>query len=152
MKYRRPNQFTVSILLVLLSACSQPLTLEQQIISTIRIMEEKIEAGDRRPFMKHIAADFTAQNGTMNREQVRALMIMQLNRYKRLQAQLFPIRVSSTGDDSAKAVFRALVTGGPGWIPESGQIYEFETHWTLTDGEWLLQNTNWNPDPFDQAL
>ena len=98
MKYQRPNLFAVSILLVLLSACSQPLTLEQQIISTIRKMEEKIEAGERRPFMKHIAEDFTAQNGSMNRDQARALMIIQLNRYKRLQAQLFPIRVSSTGD------------------------------------------------------
>ncbi len=152
MKYRRPNPFAVLILLVLLSACSQPLTLEQQIISTIRTMEEKVEAGERRPFMKHIAEDFTAQNGSMNRDQARALMIMQLNRYKRLQAQLFPIRVSSTGDDSARAVFRALVTGGPGWIPESGQLYEFETHWRLTDGEWLLRNANWNPVPLDEAL
>jgi hypothetical protein len=145
-------RFTVLLLLAGLSACSQPLTVEQRIIASIRTMEEKIEAGERRPFMEHIAEDFTGQGGLVTREQVRAMVIFQLNRHKRLQAQLFPIKVTESGDSTAVARFRALVTGGPNWIPESGQVFEFETHWRLVDDEWYLYAANWTPDDLDGAL
>ena len=36
-------------------------------------MEALIESGERRAFMAHLAEDFTAQEGRMNRDQVRAL-------------------------------------------------------------------------------
>ena len=100
-------------LAALLVACSQPLTVEQQVITVIRQMEEKIEAGERRAFMAHIADDFSGQGGRMNRDQARALVVFQLRRFERLQAQLFPITVTETGRDTATAEFRALVTGGP---------------------------------------
>jgi hypothetical protein len=140
------------LLMAVLFACSQPMTVEQQVIATIRKMEEKIEAGERRRFLEHIAADFTGQNGAMSREQVRALVVLQLNRHKRLQAQLFPIHVRETGENSATARFRALVTGGPSWIPESGQVYDFETSWRQEEGDWLLQAANWSPVALDDAL
>jgi hypothetical protein len=97
--------------------------------------------------MAHLSEDFSGQNGSLNRDQVRALLIMQLNRYQRLQGQLFPIQVVETGADAASASFRALVTGGPGWIPESGQVFQFETHWRRVDGEWLLHAADWTPEP-----
>jgi hypothetical protein len=135
------------VLLVSLAACGEQLTVEQQIIATIREMETRIEAGERRPFMAHVGEDFSGQNGSMNREQLRALMIMQLNRYQRLQGQLFPIQVIDLGEGEASAHFRALVTGGPNWIPENGQLFDFETYWRLVDGDWLLQAANWEPVP-----
>jgi len=137
--------FLLCLLLAFLSACSQPLTVEQRIIATIREMEAKVEAGERRPFMEHIAEDFTGQGGAMTREQARVLFIYQLNRHQRLQAQLFPIHVTESGEGAATAVFKALVTGGPNWIPDSGQVFEFETHWRLIDDEWFLYKANWTP-------
>jgi hypothetical protein len=137
----------VLVLLTSLVACGEQLSVEQQIIATIREMEARIEAGERRPFMAHISEDFSGQNGSLNREQVRALMIMQLNRYQRLQGQLFPIQVIELAEDEASARFRALVTGGPNWIPENGQLFEFETHWRRVDGDWLLHAANWEPVP-----
>ncbi len=116
---------------LVLTACDKPLTVEQQVIHTIREMEAKIEGGERRAFMEHIGEGFTAQDGRMNRDQVRALVVFQLNRYERLQGQLFPISVLETGPETAEASFRALVTGGPNWIPDSGQVYDFETAWRL---------------------
>ena len=139
-------------LLGLLSACGQQLTVEQQIIATIREMQARIEAGERRPFMAYIADDFSGQSGSMNREQLRALMIMQLNRYQRLQGQLFPIRVEDTGDGTASAHFRALVTGGPNWIPESGQVFEFDTRWRKDGSDWLLTAADWDPVPLEEVL
>jgi len=152
MNRRRLPLLSALLLLGLLSACGQQLTVEQQIIATIREMQARIEAGERRPFMAYIADDFSGQGGSMNREQVRALMIMQLNRYQRLQGKLFPIRVQETGDDTASANFRALVTGGPNWIPESGQVFEFDTRWRKVDGDWLLIAADWDPVPLEEVL
>jgi hypothetical protein len=149
----RVRFFSLAFLLLAgLSACGESLTVEQQIIATIREMEAKIEAGERRPFMKHIAEDFKGQDGAMTREQVRAMVIFQLNRHKRLQAQLFPIHVRESGENSAVANFRALVTGGPNWIPDSGQVYDFETHWRLVEDEWLLVAASWTPVALEEAL
>jgi len=148
-----PRLFFLALLLLAgLFACSDTLTVEQQIIATIREMEAKIEAGERRRFLKHIADDFTGQDGAMTREQVRALVVFQLNRHKRLNAQLFPIHVRESGENSAVANFRALVTGGPNWIPDSGRVYEFETHWRLVDEQWLLAAASWTPVELEEAL
>jgi len=152
MRVRRFLLVLTLVLLGILSACGKPLTVEQQIIATIREMEARIEAGERRPFMQHIAEDFSGQGGSLDRDQLRALMIMQLNRYQRLQGQLFPIRVEDTGDGTASAHFRALVTGGPNWIPESGQVFEFDTRWRKDDGEWLLTAADWDPVPLEEVL
>lgn len=142
----------LSGLAVLLVACSQPLTVEQQVIATIREMEAKIEAGERREFMTHIAEDFSGRDGRMNRDQVRALVVFQLRRFERLQAQLFPITVTEIAPDRATAEFRALVTGGPGWIPERGQVYDFSTTWQQSGGDWLLTAADWQPVPLDEVL
>jgi hypothetical protein len=102
---RFPDARGAALLAVLLSllagACGEGPTVEQQVIATIREMEAHIEAGERRPFMDYIAEDFSGQDGSLDREQLRALMIMQLNRYQRLQGQLFPIQVQETGEDTA---------------------------------------------------
>jgi len=149
---RPPFPFLFFLLLTGLSACSQPLTVEQRIIAVIREMEAKVEGGERRPFMEHIAEDFTGQDGAMTREQTRTLFIYQLNRHKRLQAQLFPIHVKHTSENTATADFNALVTGGPNWLPESGQVFDFETHWRLVNDEWLIYSANWTPVPLEEAL
>ena len=142
----------LAAVIVLSAACGKPLTVEQQIIATIREMEAKIEAGERRPFMEHVAEYFQGQGGSMTREQVRALVLFQLNRYQRLRAQLFPIHVTETGEDTAAASFRALVTGGPNWIPESGQVFDFDTRWRLVDSDWLLYSASWDPTPLEEAF
>jgi hypothetical protein len=142
-------RFLLIFLLAGLSACSKPLTVEQRIIAGIRDMEEKIEAGERRPFMRHIAEDFTGQDGAMTRDQVRAMLIFQLNRHKRMQIQLFPIHVAQSSENTAIATFRALVTGGPKWFPDSGQVFDFETHWRLDSDEWYLYAANWTPAVLD---
>lgn len=139
-------------LVMTLAACGAEPSVEQQIIGAIREMEAHIEAGERRPFMAWLSSDFSAQNGSLNREQVRALLITQFNRYQRLQAQLLPIHVEETGAGTASAHFKALVTGGPGWLPDSGQVFEFETQWVLEDDEWLLRTANWTPVTLEEVL
>ncbi len=138
--------------LVSLAACSKPLTVEQQIIATIRNMEAHVEAGERRPFMEYIAEDFSGQDGTMNRDQARALMVYQMNRNRRLHAQLFPIQVKEQSETTASAHFRALVTGGANWLPERGRVFDFETHWRRQDDDWLMVSAKWTPTPLEEVF
>ena len=65
---------------------------------------------------------------------------------------LTDVSVSQTDEHTATAVFRALVTGGPRWIPDSGQIFEFQTQWGWSEGEWLLSAASWEPVSLEEAL
>lgn len=135
--------------LLLGAGCSEPLSVEQQIIVTIRDMEARIEAGERRNFMEHIATEFEGQHQSLSRDQLNALILYQFNRHKNLQAQLFPIHVTALTPDRAEAWFNALLTGGSGMLPEAGQMYEIKTRWHLRDGEWMLVGADWEPTDLD---
>lgn len=140
------------LLLLLSAGCSQPLTTSQQIIAVIRDMEARIEDGERRAFLTHIAEDFSGQGGRMSRDDVHAMIVLQMKRYQQLDARLLPIQVKQTGETTAEANFRVLVTGGAGWLPESGQLYEVDTRWDRQGGEWLLIGADWDPVPLEEVL
>lgn len=125
--------------------CGQAPTTEQLIITQIREMEAQIENRERLNFMSHVAEDFRGQGGRVDHDQLRALVVFQLSRYQNLDARLFPITVQEIGDREATAEFRALLTGGAGWLPEKGQLYRIRTHWRLDDGDWMLVAAWWDP-------
>ncbi len=131
------------LLAYILAACSPALSVEQQVITVIRDMEARIEAGERRPFMEHVSVEFRGQNGAMTRDQLNALVLYQLHQHQRVHAQLFPIQVTTSIPGEAEARFSALLTGGPGWLPDHGQVYDFITRWRLEDGEWVLISAQW---------
>ena len=128
-----------------MAACSQPLTVEQQIVTVIRDMEARIEEGERRPFMAHVSENFSGQDSLGNRDQLNAMILYQLNRHKRVQAKLFGIRVTPTAEGEAEAYFRVLLTGGEGWLPESGQMYSMVTTWREEEDDWKLVSARWKP-------
>lgn len=140
-------RITRSLVLValMLTACSENLSIEQQIIATLEIMEEAAEQGQHFDFMDHVADSFNGQQSSMDRRAFHRFMIFQINRNRRLQAQFFPIHVQDSGNDRAIAHFRLLVTGGGGLLPERGQFFEVETHWQLESGDWMLIKADWEP-------
>jgi hypothetical protein len=131
--------------MVLLPACSSDLSMEQQVIATIRNMEAHIEAGERGDFMDFVAEDFYGQDGEFNHDQLNAMLLYQLRRHKRVHAQLMPVTVQPAGVDEAEARFQLLLTGGEGWLPETGQLYEVVSIWQERDGEWHLRSAQWQP-------
>lgn len=140
------------VLTVLLAACAEPPTVEQQIIAVMRDMEQRLESAERRPFMNHVAGDFTAQDGAMNRDQFNAMVLYYIHRYKRLQAQLLPIRVNAIGDAAAEARFRVMLTGGERWVPDAGQLYEVKTTWRREEEDWLLVSARWDAVTLDRLM
>ena len=135
----------------LLAACGEKLTVEQQIIATLRNMEYAAEEGQHLDFMGYVADTFQGRQGSMDRREFHRFMIFQINQHRRLQAQFFPIHVTENNKESASANFKLLVTGGAGLVPDSGQLYVVETQWLRDGGDWLLNDADWEavrlPEP-----
>ena len=130
---------------LLITSCGKKPSVEQQVIATLRSMEYAAEEGQHLDFMTYIADSFSGQQGSMDRREFHRFMIFQINQHRRLQAQFFPIFVNETGTDMASAQFKLLVTGGAGLLPESGQLFEVETAWIYSGGDWLLSSAQWQP-------
>lgn len=134
---------SLALAVLILAACGEKLSVEQQIIATLRSMEYAAEEGQHLEFMNYIADSFSAQQGSLDRREFHRFMIFQINQHRRLQAQFFPIFVTETGKDTASARFKILVTGGAGLLPESGQLFEVNTRWIREDNDWLLSGADW---------
>lgn len=128
---------------LLVAACGEKLTVEQQVIATLRNMEYAAEEGQHLEFMTYIADSFSGQQGSMDRREFHRFMVFQINQHRRLQAQFFPIFVREAGENLASAHFKLLVTGGAGLLPESGQLFEVETRWLRDGSDWLLTGAEW---------
>lgn len=136
---------SMALVALLLTGCSDNLSVEKQIIATLESMEEAAEQGEHFDFMEHVADSFAGQQGSMDRRAFHRFMIFQINQNRRLFAQFFPIHVQDSGNDRASAHFRLLVTGGGGLLPERGQFFAVKTQWQLEGGDWLLIKADWEP-------
>ncbi len=130
---------------LLLVSCGDKLTVEQQVIATLRNMEVAAESGEHFEFMTYVADTFAGQSGSMDRRAFHRFMIFQMNQHRRLQAQFFPIHVRETGEGQATANFNLLVTGGGGMLPESGRVFAVVTDWYRDGGDWQLTRADWEP-------
>jgi len=128
---------------VLLAACGEKLSVEQQIIATLRNMEYAAEDGQHLSFMAYVADSFSGQQGSMDRREFHRFMIFQINQNRRLQGQFFPIYVKEVDENTASAQFKLLVTGGAGLLPDKGQLFEVETQWQRDGSDWLLNEAAW---------
>ena len=133
----------VLLFVAVLAGCGSETSTEQAINEAMDAMEAHGEAGERGDFMDYLAADFRAQGGDFDREAFRQFLLMQWNRHQRIHVQRFPADIEQTGPESARAQFRALLTGGRGLLPDTGQVYDFDTWWALEDGEWLMVSVRW---------
>lgn len=141
---------TLLLAALLLASCSEEQTLEQQIISVIREMEENGEAGRRGAFMDRVHESFSGQAGRLARDEFQRFMVLQWNQNQKLHAQLFPITVTEDWDQQASARFKVLVTGGRGFIPDRGQVFEVFTIWQFEDNDWYLLRADWEPVEFEE--
>ncbi|MDQ3160842.1 MAG: hypothetical protein M3Q51_07455, partial [Pseudomonadota bacterium] len=93
-----------------------------------------------------LAEDFVG-NGGMDRRGARQLAVTVFLRQRDVDARLGPVIVALRSEAEVVATFSVLATGGNGgWLPESGQVFEFETGWRLEEGEWRLLNARWTPE------
>ena len=135
--------FSAALAALLLTACGEKLSVEQQIIATLQAMEEAAEQGEHFEFMGYVADSFSGQYGSMDRREFHRFMVFQINQNRRLHAQFFPIYVKETDKNRASAHFKLLVTGGAGLLPESGRLFEVDTQWLRDGSDWMLEKADW---------
>jgi len=137
-----------TLALLALSGCGERGSVSDQVKAAISDMETLGEAGDRGGFMDYVTEDFQGQGGTLTRDDFNRLLLLQWNQNRRIGAQLFPVEVTELGPTLATARFRMLLTGGAGWLPERGQLFDVETSWQKEGGDWKLWRATWQSASF----
>lgn len=130
------------LLLGLQVACTRPDD-ETRIRGHIDAMSAALRAAESRAFMAALADDFSAETWDLDRRGVQLLLMREFRSHERIRARLFDIEVELFEDDRASASFQAVLTGGPGWLPEQGGWYRVNTGWRRAGADWEMISASW---------
>jgi len=119
---------------------------EVAIRETIKTMRGAIENHDANLLMQAIADDYS---GTyrQDRKRLNDFVARHLERNRVIHLYLADIELEIEGE-IAKVRFYSGIAGGPGQVPERGQLYVVETDWVKRENTWLLQRARWRPKLF----
>lgn len=116
---------------------------EQRLRAQVARLEQAVQAHDLGALREVLAQDFVGHDGLDREGAVRLVQVSRL-RYRDIGVSLGPVAVRMHGD-RATATFTAVLTGGPGVLPEAGRAYEVTTGWRADNGEWILVSAEWVP-------
>lgn len=126
-----------------LAGCSRPPP-EQRLRQTLASLQTALEERDLEGLQSALAEDFVGPEG-MDRNGARGLAILSFRRYRDVGVTLGPAEIALQGD-RATVRFSAALTGGGGQVlPEAAQVYEVETGWRESEGEWRMTSAQWKP-------
>ncbi|MDX1626244.1 MAG: hypothetical protein R3323_07000 [Wenzhouxiangellaceae bacterium] len=134
-----------AMLVALAAGCGAPLDDDQRLRDTIAEMEEALESGSVSDFMDSVADDFLADRAGLDRRALGLLVRRERLARTNLSIQRLSTEVEIVGGGRARAVIRALATGGSGWLPDEGRIWRIETGWRLAGDDWRLVSAGWEP-------
>lgn len=125
-----------------LGACSRPSD-EEQIRAAIGEMQQAIETGKPADFMRHIADDFTGDDGNIDNQSLHNFLRAQALMHATIGINLISTDVELQGN-RATVTLTVTMTGGSGrWLPERGSVQRIESGWRHQDGDWLCINAQW---------
>ena len=140
---------------LLLPACTdKPYNYSESLRLQINAMEIAFNQGESDTLLDLVAEDFHSDYFP-ERRQLKLFMLRQRQKHSRLTMRSGPaiikiqIPAQHTAVITATASFQSLLTGGGGWLPDSGQFYQFMTHWRWRENadegqEWELIHAQWN--------
>ena len=147
-QFRTPQRFAIGITLLLaiaLGACNGE-SPEQAVRAQVDALQVAIDKRDAGDIQALLAEDFVGNQG-LDRRGAKQLAAAVFLRHRDVAAKVGPVSVELRGEGDAIARFSVLATGGSGGLlPDSGQVYQFETGWRLVDGEGKLRKATWTPD------
>jgi ketosteroid isomerase-like protein len=127
---------------VLLSACSRTPE-EQRIRSAITAMQQAVEGHQPRDFMNYVSADFTGEDGTVDREGLANVLRAEVLRNDVVGVTLGAIDIQMQGNRATVYVTATLTGGSGGLLPEHGAIYAITSGWKRDSGDWRCYNASW---------
>jgi hypothetical protein len=126
-----------------LAGCSRPPP-EQRLRQSLASLQTALEERDLEGLQSALAEDFVGPEG-MDRNGARGLAMLSFRRYRDVGVTLGPAEIALQGD-RATVRFSAALTGGGGQVlPEAAQVYEVETGWRESEGEWRMTSAQWKP-------
>ena len=149
MKYPRPALLTLlSLLALLLTACSKPadpVVEIEQVIEDIRsALDERSNAGVR----EHLADSFLGGHEgqhNLDREAVRKLLAGYFLRYRNIQVLITSLEIQPDPVEPRLAQMQgtAALSGGNTVLPESARLYRFQGQWRKFGDDWKLTTFSW---------
>ena len=127
---------------LLLAACHR-VPDEQRIRDAVAAMQAAVEARDPRGFMRFVSADFTGNDGQVDRDGLHNLLRAEVLRNESVGVTLGPIDVDLQGDRATVQVTATLTGGSGGLLPERGAIYAITSGWKREGSEWRCYNAAW---------
>jgi len=116
---------------------------EQRLRETIGAMQSAIEQGKPRDFMAFVAPDFTANEGSVDRDGLANILRVAALRNEKIGVTLGPIAVTLQGERASADVTATLTGGSGGLLPERGAIYAIHSAWKKQGAAWLVYSATW---------
>lgn len=116
---------------------------EQRIRDTVVAMQAALEARDPRSFIGHVSADFTGNDGQVDRDGLHNLLRAQVLRNESIGVTLGPVDVDLQGDRATVRVTATFTGGSGGLLPERGSIYSITSGWKREGSNWKCYNASW---------
>jgi len=144
----------ITVSLVLPACSGKPFNYPESLRQQINALELAFNNGETKVVLDAVAGDFHSEYFP-ERRQLKLFMLRQRQKHSRLTMRSGPAVINvqfsteNLTDITASASFQSLLTGGGGWLPDSGQFYQFDTRWRWRDGaaegeEWELVFAQWN--------
>ena len=106
-------------------------------------MQKAVEAHKPNDFLRRVTDDFTGNDGQVDKQVLRGLLVSQLLGEDRVSVTLGPLDVHLHDADHATVKVSALVLGGR-FLPERGQTLRIESGWKREGGEWRCYTASWS--------
>jgi len=104
-------------------------------------MEQAAVNKDASALFDPFAEDFSGSGG-MDRDGFRRYVQLIWLQQKDIGVKTGPLNVKLM-DERATVDFTVVLTGGQGFIPDDGRIYQVQTGWRLIGDNWKLISANW---------
>lgn len=137
-----------ALISVLITGCSSP-PREEQLRSTIELMETQLEENQVSDFLDNISPEFRFNQREDKAWIKRILTIIKL-RKSNVEIVTTKTHVDiSPNEEEADATINGYVASFQGMGIDQGRQFSLETSWYYEGGEWLLYSVNWkNPPSF----
>ncbi|MGH8040425.1 MAG: nuclear transport factor 2 family protein [Rudaea sp.] len=119
---------------------------EERIRTAIVAMQAAVQERNPHDFMAYVSADFTGEDGRVDRDGLHNLLRAQVLRNEKIGVTLGPIDIEMQGDRATVRVTATLTGGSGGWLPEHGAIYAITSGWRREGGDWRCYNAAWSND------
>lgn len=141
--YRLP--VVVSLVLALISGCSEPVDDELRIRQRVDAMVKATEAKELGEVMRPVHKDFLG-NKRIRKANLRGLVLLHSRQHKNLHVFVNQLEVQ-LGGTQAEVVCNVVLAGRSQTLPEQARVLQVRSTWHKIDDDWFVMSASWK-DPF----